>query len=182
MLTLSLHDALPIYVRPLPARRRIGGHRGAGPAAALPPVRRRAAATPPAPGRAPPLPGGQPAGAALLRGSAPPGPPSPPGSSGGGAALCLPPGGLGKVAPPRPTSLTSAVGRASRVGAMRREVSAGGVVLRERDGRYEVAVIRPRGRRLWALPKGHLDDGEIGRASCRERAKIALYAGKENQK
>jgi len=46
---------------------------------------------------------------------------------------------------------------------MRREVSAGGVVLRERDGRYEVAVIRPRGRRLWALPKGHLDDGETAR-------------------
>lgn len=46
---------------------------------------------------------------------------------------------------------------------MRREVSAGGVVLREREGRYEVAVIRPRGRRLWALPKGHLDGVESAR-------------------
>lgn len=36
-------------------------------------------------------------------------------------------------------------------------------MLRERDGRYEVAVIRPRGRRLWALPKGHLDEGESAR-------------------
>jgi 8-oxo-dGTP pyrophosphatase MutT (NUDIX family) len=43
---------------------------------------------------------------------------------------------------------------------MRREVSAGGVVVRERDGVRELAVIRPHGRRVWALPKGHIDPGE----------------------
>ncbi len=43
---------------------------------------------------------------------------------------------------------------------MRHELSAGGVVLREREDGPEVAVIRPRGRRLWALPKGHLVEGE----------------------
>jgi 8-oxo-dGTP pyrophosphatase MutT (NUDIX family) len=40
------------------------------------------------------------------------------------------------------------------------ETSAGGVVVREREGVYEVAVIRPRGRQAWALPKGHVDPGE----------------------
>lgn len=43
---------------------------------------------------------------------------------------------------------------------MAHEVSAGGVVIRERDGALEVAVIRPRGKMLWALPKGHVDSGE----------------------
>src|SRR5690606_32491897 len=57
--------------------------------------------------------------------------------------------------------------RASTVmGVMRREVSAGGVVVREREGRHEVAVIRPRGRRLWALPKGHLQEGEGAREAA----------------
>lgn len=43
---------------------------------------------------------------------------------------------------------------------MPHEVSAGGVVVREREGVLEVAVIRPRGKLLWALPKGHVDLGE----------------------
>jgi 8-oxo-dGTP pyrophosphatase MutT (NUDIX family) len=43
---------------------------------------------------------------------------------------------------------------------MQREASAGGVVVRERDGGFELAVIKPRGRNVWALPKGHLDPGE----------------------
>lgn len=43
---------------------------------------------------------------------------------------------------------------------MPREVSAGGVVVRERDGRFDVAAIRPRGKTVWALPKGHVDPGE----------------------
>jgi 8-oxo-dGTP pyrophosphatase MutT (NUDIX family) len=49
------------------------------------------------------------------------------------------------------------------------EVSAGGIVWREREGRLEVAVIRPRGRTVWALPKGHLDPGETAQiAAVRE--------------
>jgi 8-oxo-dGTP pyrophosphatase MutT (NUDIX family) len=43
---------------------------------------------------------------------------------------------------------------------MPREASAGGVVTRENAGSWEVAVIRPHGRNLWALPKGHVDPGE----------------------
>jgi 8-oxo-dGTP pyrophosphatase MutT (NUDIX family) len=34
------------------------------------------------------------------------------------------------------------------------------VVIRESEGTVEVAVIRPHGRNLWALPKGHVDPGE----------------------
>jgi 8-oxo-dGTP pyrophosphatase MutT (NUDIX family) len=40
------------------------------------------------------------------------------------------------------------------------EISAGGVVVRDREGVLEVAVIRPRGKTVWALPKGHLNPGE----------------------
>ena len=43
---------------------------------------------------------------------------------------------------------------------MPREASAGGVVIREQGSELEVAVIRPHGRSLWALPKGHVDPGE----------------------
>ena len=43
---------------------------------------------------------------------------------------------------------------------MPREASAGGVVIRENGGTVEVAVIRPHGRNLWALTKGHVDPGE----------------------
>ena len=32
--------------------------------------------------------------------------------------------------------------------------------MREQEGALEVAVIRPHGRPLWALPKGHVDPGE----------------------
>jgi len=42
-----------------------------------------------------------------------------------------------------------------------REFSAGGVLVRTIRGREMVAAIRPRGKdRVWALPKGHIDDGE----------------------
>jgi 8-oxo-dGTP pyrophosphatase MutT (NUDIX family) len=52
---------------------------------------------------------------------------------------------------------------------MRREASAGGVVVREREGARELAVIRPRGRKVWALPKGHIDPGETAQeAAVRE--------------
>jgi 8-oxo-dGTP pyrophosphatase MutT (NUDIX family) len=54
------------------------------------------------------------------------------------------------------------------VGASR-EFSAGGVVVRQADGRYQVAVIRPHGRHTTALPKGHIDPGESAeQAAIRE--------------
>lgn len=43
---------------------------------------------------------------------------------------------------------------------MARETSAGGVVVREWNGELQVAVIRPRGKTVWALPKGHVDGVE----------------------
>jgi 8-oxo-dGTP pyrophosphatase MutT (NUDIX family) len=47
---------------------------------------------------------------------------------------------------------------------MRREFSAGGVLVRRLDGRWVVAAIRPAGKPegLWALPKGQIDEGERG--------------------
>jgi 8-oxo-dGTP pyrophosphatase MutT (NUDIX family) len=42
-----------------------------------------------------------------------------------------------------------------------REFSAGGVLVRTIRGRAHVAAIRPNGReRVWALPKGRIDQGE----------------------
>ena len=45
---------------------------------------------------------------------------------------------------------------------MRREFSAGGVLVRRLRGRWHVAAIRPGGKPAgtWALPKGLIDDGE----------------------
>ena len=45
---------------------------------------------------------------------------------------------------------------------MRREFSAGGVVVRRLRGRWVLAAIRPAGRErgLWALPKGNIGPGE----------------------
>jgi 8-oxo-dGTP pyrophosphatase MutT (NUDIX family) len=40
------------------------------------------------------------------------------------------------------------------------EWSAGGVVIREHLGRWELAVIQPRGKNIFCLPKGHIDEGE----------------------
>ena len=48
---------------------------------------------------------------------------------------------------------------------MRREFSAGGVLVRRMRGRWWVAVTRPRrddGKIVWALPKGLIDPGERG--------------------
>jgi 8-oxo-dGTP pyrophosphatase MutT (NUDIX family) len=47
---------------------------------------------------------------------------------------------------------------------VKREFSAGGVLVRRLDGRWVVAAIRPAGKPpgLWALPKGRIDAGERG--------------------
>jgi 8-oxo-dGTP pyrophosphatase MutT (NUDIX family) len=47
---------------------------------------------------------------------------------------------------------------------MRREFSAGGVLVRKIDGRWVLAAIRPAGKPegVWALPKGRIDEGETG--------------------
>ena len=43
---------------------------------------------------------------------------------------------------------------------VRREVSAGGLIWRRRDGQVEVVLVRPAGKQTWVLPKGHLEPGE----------------------
>ena len=51
---------------------------------------------------------------------------------------------------------------------MRREFSAGGVLVRRLQGRWMLAAIRPGGRPegLWALPKGNIDAGEKPEATA----------------
>ena len=51
---------------------------------------------------------------------------------------------------------------------MRREFSAGGVVVRRLRGRWWVAAIRPAGRPegTWALPKGLIARGDSGEATA----------------
>jgi 8-oxo-dGTP pyrophosphatase MutT (NUDIX family) len=51
---------------------------------------------------------------------------------------------------------------------MKREFSAGGVLVRRLQGRWVVAAIRPGGKPegTWALPKGRIDDGERGEATA----------------
>ncbi len=51
---------------------------------------------------------------------------------------------------------------------MRREFSAGGVLVRRLSGRWMVAAIRPAGKPagLWALPKGQIDEGERAEATA----------------
>jgi 8-oxo-dGTP pyrophosphatase MutT (NUDIX family) len=56
---------------------------------------------------------------------------------------------------------------------VKREFSAGGVLVRKVGGRWHVAAIRPQREehrpRVWALPKGHIDAGETGaEAAIRE--------------
>jgi 8-oxo-dGTP pyrophosphatase MutT (NUDIX family) len=45
---------------------------------------------------------------------------------------------------------------------MKREFSAGGVVVRRLDGQWRMAAIRPGGKKagVWALPKGLIGEGE----------------------
>jgi 8-oxo-dGTP pyrophosphatase MutT (NUDIX family) len=51
---------------------------------------------------------------------------------------------------------------------VRREFSAGGVLVRRLQGRWMVAAIRPGGKPhgVWALPKGRIDPGERGEATA----------------
>ena len=51
---------------------------------------------------------------------------------------------------------------------MRRQFSAGGVLVRRLNGRWMMAAIRPAGKKpgTWALPKGRIDEGE----RCEETA------------
>jgi 8-oxo-dGTP pyrophosphatase MutT (NUDIX family) len=51
---------------------------------------------------------------------------------------------------------------------MKREFSAGGVLVRRLNGRWMVAAIRPRreGPAVWALPQGHIDAGESAEATA----------------
>ena len=51
---------------------------------------------------------------------------------------------------------------------MRREFSAGGVLVRRLRGRWVVAAIRPAGKAAgtWALPKGRIDPGERAEATA----------------
>jgi 8-oxo-dGTP pyrophosphatase MutT (NUDIX family) len=55
---------------------------------------------------------------------------------------------------------------------MRREFSAGAVIVRRLRGRWMVAAIRPGGRPegLWALPKGRIDEGERAEAAALREA------------
>jgi 8-oxo-dGTP pyrophosphatase MutT (NUDIX family) len=58
---------------------------------------------------------------------------------------------------------------------MRREFSAGGVVVRRMRGRWWAALVRPRrdpGRpQVWALPKGLIDKGERGLETARREVR-----------
>jgi 8-oxo-dGTP pyrophosphatase MutT (NUDIX family) len=52
----------------------------------------------------------------------------------------------------------------------RREISAGCVVYRTTEGSLEVALIQPRDRKAWALPKGLIERGEAPEAAARREA------------
>jgi 8-oxo-dGTP pyrophosphatase MutT (NUDIX family) len=64
---------------------------------------------------------------------------------------------------------------------LKREFSAGGVLVRRLRGRWWVAAIRPAGKPdgTWALPKGLIDPGEGGAATAvREVAEETGLAGR----
>ena len=52
----------------------------------------------------------------------------------------------------------------------RREISAGCVVYRTTDGLTEVALIQPKDRKAWALPKGLIERGEAPEAAAEREA------------
>ena len=64
---------------------------------------------------------------------------------------------------------------------VRREFSAGGLVYRKLpDGELEFVLIRPKGAKSWALPKGHIEGDESSQeAAVREvREETGLEVGK----
>jgi 8-oxo-dGTP pyrophosphatase MutT (NUDIX family) len=52
----------------------------------------------------------------------------------------------------------------------RREISAGCVVYRTTEDLTEVALIQPRDRKAWALPKGLIERGEVPEAAAQREA------------
>lgn len=54
---------------------------------------------------------------------------------------------------------------------MRREISAGCVIYRRVRETWEVVLIRPKGREVWALPKGLLDSGESSEVAAEREAR-----------
>ena len=58
--------------------------------------------------------------------------------------------------------------------AATREFSAGGVVVRPSATdplKWELAVIRPRGKKVMALPKGHIDQGETAAVAAQREVR-----------
>ncbi len=53
----------------------------------------------------------------------------------------------------------------------RREISAGCVVYRNSNGGIDVALIQPRDRKAWALPKGLIEPGEVPEAAAQREAR-----------
>ena len=53
----------------------------------------------------------------------------------------------------------------------RREISAGCVVFRTSDGQTDVALIQPRDRKAWALPKGLIERGEAPETAAQREAR-----------
>src|SRR5215471_7791883 len=53
----------------------------------------------------------------------------------------------------------------------RRELSAGCVVYRLTDGQMEAALIQPRDRKAWSLPKGLIEPGELPEAAAQREAR-----------
>src|SRR5262250_3932262 len=53
----------------------------------------------------------------------------------------------------------------------RREISAGCVVYRTTEAATEVALIQPRDRKAWALPKGLIEPGEEPEAAAQREAR-----------
>src|SRR5689334_16069187 len=62
---------------------------------------------------------------------------------------------------------------------MKREFSAGGVLVRRLSGRWFVAAIRPQGKPpgVWALPKGRIDEGERGEQTAPREVEEETGAG-----
>ena len=66
---------------------------------------------------------------------------------------------------------------------MRREFSAGGVVVRRLRGGWHVAAIRPAGKDVWALPKGLIAAGEgAAETALREVEEETGVAGRLGEK